>query len=661
MRPLRVLHVSPYSAGAWAYGGIPRIAHALTSGLVAEGHAVTLCTTDAGDAGSRLNGAPRSSRPRQLTEDGCETHVFPNLSNRLAYHAQLFLPLGLHRFLAAHRHEFDVAHLHACRNVPGVIAGRHLRSAGVPYVLAPNGTAPNIERRHLAKRAFDWLAGRELLDGATCVLAVSEAERRQLLALGVDHDRIRIVPNPINLDELRPRRARPQRPADASPLIAYLGKITPRKRVDTLIRAFAHLRSAHHDFAHARLVIAGNDMGGGREARRVAETWRVESSVDFPGLLRGDDRLELLARADVVAYASEDEIFGLVPLESILCGTPVVVADDSGCGEIIERVGGGITVPPGNVPALVRALVEIVSGGDAHASVAAAQQRVQALFSHRVVCRQLADVYREVIEQARLVEDPAASHVSAIRPAMSSRRPLSRLKTLALVPAHNEAANLPRVIADLRAHCPHADILVVDDGSSDGTADVLQTLGVRWLAWRQRRGIGAAIRAGLRYASRAGFDIVVRVDADGQHGADEIDEVVRPIDAAQADVVLGCRQAMPRSRQRGAVAFSKWLLDRSLSTITRRRVTDATSGFCALGPQAIRVLAEHHPTGYPEPELRLFLSRNGLSVIEVPVQSRRRLSGRTSLTPGRVATAAARVLLAMIIVPLRPTVVPPGD
>jgi glycosyltransferase involved in cell wall biosynthesis len=670
MRPLRVLHVTPYSAGAWAYGGIPRVAHALTSGLAAEGHAVTVCTTDAGDATARLNGAPRAWRPKQLMVDGCETQVFPNLSNRLAYHAQMFLPLGLGRFLADHRGEFDIAHLHACRNVPGAIAGRHLRAAGVPYVLAPNGTAPNIERRHTAKRIFDLIAGHELMRGAARVIAVSDAERRQLLALGVDHGRIRVVPNPIDFSQLTPRLEKPARAANASPLIAYLGKITPRKRVDTLIRAFAHLRTAHAEFANARLVIAGNDMGAGREARRLAAAWRVESCTDFPGLLRGRARLDLLASADVVAYASEDEVFGLVPLESILCGTPVVVADDSGCGEIIERIGGGLCVPPGDVPALARALADLVSG-TADLSIATAQERVEAQFSHRVVCRQLVDVYHDVIDTA-LAQGRSARHMSIDGPtkvgphvaagsAPPSAGQSTPLKTLAIIPAHNEAANLPRVVADLRAHCPYAAILVVDDGSSDGTRDVLTTLGVRWLAWRERRGIGAAIRAGLRYASRAGFDVVVRVDADGQHGADEIDEVIRPIYDAQADVVLGCRRATPRSRQRGGVAFIKWLLDQCLSAITRRRVTDATSGFCALGPQAIHVLAEHHPTGYPEPELRLFLSRNDLRVTEVPVQARTRLSGRTSLTPGRVATAAARVLLAMIIVPLRPTVLPPGD
>ena len=95
------------------------------------------------------------------------------------------------------------------------------------------------------------------------------------------------------------------------------------------------------------------------------------------------------------------------------------------------------------------------------------------------------------------------------------------------------------------------------------------------------------------------------------------------------------------------------MLAACLSTITGEQVTDPTSGFCALGPRAVRLLAEHHPTGYPEPELRLFLNSNGLRTVEVPVCGRSRLVGTTTLTPGRMTAAGARVLLAMIVVPLR--------
>ena len=75
--------------------------------------------------------------------------VFPNVSNWLAYHAQFFTPIGLNRYLREHAHEFDVAHLHACRNVPGAMAAHHRGARGVPFILAPNGTAPRLERRFL--------------------------------------------------------------------------------------------------------------------------------------------------------------------------------------------------------------------------------------------------------------------------------------------------------------------------------------------------------------------------------------------------------------------------------------------------------------------------------------------------------------------------------
>jgi glycosyltransferase involved in cell wall biosynthesis len=672
MKRLRVLHVTPYFAGAWAYGGIPRLADALAGGLAQLGHTVTVCTTDAADAEHRLHGASRTFRawPATLREDGVIVRTFPNVSNRLAYHAQLFLPMGLAAYLRRHRHEFDIAHLHACRNLPGIIAGRHLRAAGIPYVVAPNGTAPVIERRHVAKQVVDLLAGRALLRGAARVIAVTGAEATQLRALGVAADAIRVVPNPIDLRELPAMAAPASLPTDAGPVVAYLGKLTPRKRVDVLIRAFAGLRATDARFARAQLVIAGNDMGAGQQARAVVDECGLSACTTFPGLLRGDARFRLLARADVVAYAGEDEIFGLVPVEAILSGTPVVVANDSGCGEIVSQIGGGLLVPPGDGDALGSAIARALTPREAGLDMAAAAARVRERFSHAQVCAQLADVYREaVLERGHRASLPATA-----APRLEPRRGVSsdataaittagahRGRMLAVIPAHNEAANLPRVVADLRAHHPAVDVLVVDDGSCDGTRHVVEDLGVSWLAWDERRGIGAAIRAGLRYAARNGYDVVVRVDADGQHGADDIEEIVRPILDARAEVVLGSRYVERRPTPTGAIAFVQWMLDGCLSTITRRKVTDSTSGFCALGPHAIRMLAEHHPTGYPEPELRLFLSRNAMRVLEVPVQTRQRLSGRTSLTPVRVAAAAARVLLAMVIVPLRPTVQPPGD
>jgi glycosyltransferase involved in cell wall biosynthesis len=392
--------VTPYSAGAWAYGGIPRLADTIARGLARRGHDVTVCTTDARDSESRLASPAGYSRWRAwpaASTDGVECLIFPNISNRLAYRLQLFLPLGLDKYLKRNAGRFDVAHLHACRNVPGVIAARHLRRQKVPYVIAPNGTAPRIERRRLSKLAFDLVAGRRVLDDAARVVAVSKAECRQLADLGVPAEAIRLIPNPLDLSEF----AQPPVPGvfrgrfglPAGRVVLFLGKLTPRKRLDVLVRAFA--RTARTD---TFLVIAGNDMGALGATQSIVRTLGLDNRTFFTGLLRGQERLDALAAADVVVYPSEHEIFGLVPLEALLSGTPVVVADDSGCGEIVGATGGGRVVALGDAVALAGAIDEVLSDPARWRREAAdAATRVRTLYGDEVVCARLEQLYCELV------------------------------------------------------------------------------------------------------------------------------------------------------------------------------------------------------------------------------------------------------------------------
>jgi glycosyltransferase involved in cell wall biosynthesis len=270
----------------------------------------------------------------------------------------------------------------------------------VPYVLAPNGTAPILERRLAAKRLFDVIAGRDVLTRASRVIAVSHAEHRQLCDLGVSTAALRLIPNPVDLDEfgdVAPRGHFRQRYGLGSqPVVLFLGKITPRKRVDDLVQAFARLERHH-----AVLVIAGNDMGGTVKTRALIQTYGLEQRCILTGLLRSNERLEALAEADVVVYPSEHEIFGLVPLESLLSGTPVIVADDSGCGEIVRATGGGLLVPVGDVAALAGAIERILDGpSEWRAAAAKAGTRVKDLYGAAAVCDDVEALYREMVAAA---------------------------------------------------------------------------------------------------------------------------------------------------------------------------------------------------------------------------------------------------------------------
>src|SRR6266542_504082 len=334
MTALRILHVVPYYEQAWAYGGIPRLATAMTRALARRGHHVTVCTTDVRDQDSR------AARDRARA-DGVDVRVFPNVSNALAYHHQLFTPIGMRSFLRSSAHSFDVAHIHACHNLPAVMAASALSRAGVPYVVQPNGTALPIERRILAKQIFARTAGRRLLRDAARVIAVSNAEGTHLRELGVDDSRIMLIPNPVDDAEFAtipdPSQFRGTLGIGREPLVVFLGKLTPRKGVIDLVRAFASSTTPG-----AVLAIAGNDMGVGSRVTELVRQLGLQRRVFMTGLLAGPVRLAALAAADVVVYPSRDEIFGLVPLEALLCGTPVVVCDDSGCGEIVTSVGGGV-------------------------------------------------------------------------------------------------------------------------------------------------------------------------------------------------------------------------------------------------------------------------------------------------------------------------------
>jgi glycosyltransferase involved in cell wall biosynthesis len=139
-------------------------------------------------------------------------------------------------------------------------------------------------------------------------------------------------------------------------------------------------------------------MGYGPELERLVDSLGIRDRTLMTGLLTARTRLEAMADADVVCYPSKDEIFGLVPIEALLSGTPVVVADDSGCGEIIGEVGGGRVVRQGDVEALTAAVADLVeASGVWRARARDAAGLVRARYGADVICDRLETVYHEVL------------------------------------------------------------------------------------------------------------------------------------------------------------------------------------------------------------------------------------------------------------------------
>jgi glycosyltransferase involved in cell wall biosynthesis len=229
-------------------------------------------------------------------------------------------------------------------------------------------------------------------------------------------------------------------------------------------------------------------------------------------------------------------------------------------------------------------------------------------------------------------------------------------QTLVMMPAYNEAETVAAVVAEVRAAMPGADVLVVNDGSRDETAARAAEAGATVLDLAINLGIGGAVQAGYRYAAERGYERAVRVDADGQHPASEIAKLLERLDQGDADLVIGSRflettegAFRPTRLRRLGIGFYA----RLIGLITRRRVTDPTSGFRAANRKTIVRFAQRFPEDYPEPESLVYAHRLGLRVAEVPVTMAERRASASTINAPVGAYYAIKVTLAILIDLLR--------
>lgn len=233
-------------------------------------------------------------------------------------------------------------------------------------------------------------------------------------------------------------------------------------------------------------------------------------------------------------------------------------------------------------------------------------------------------------------------------------------EVLVVIPAYNEQECIQEVVNGVRCHIPVADVLVVDDGSSDETSRCVLESGADLIRLPYNLGVGAALEVALRHAEELGYAYALRLDADGQHDPKDAIRLLSAVRRGEADVSIGSRflplegpgrhgrpQATP-VRALGIKVFSVLV-----SLLIRQPISDPTCGLRCFNRKAMRYLARHHPQDYPEVESMVVLHRAGFRLKELPVEIYPRLGGVSSISTWKAVYYVFRVMLAASIAAVR--------
>ena len=384
---MRILHVVPTYYPAVRYGGTIRAVHELARAQAARGHDVHAFTTNVDGPGSSdvPLGVP-------VNIDGVQVRYFSTGAGRRIYRSPT-MGQALDYALPG----FDIAHLHSVYLWPPTRAASAARRLRTTYVLAPHGmlVADLIRRKSASlKRAWISLFERRNVNAAAAVHVTSDVEADELLKLGFRPRHTAVVPNGV---EPPPPECNPS-PAAGKPYVLFLGRVNWKKGLDRLIPAMRHL-------PHTELVIAGNDEENYRpQMEALARENGVAERIRFIGAVGDREKWRLITSARLLALPSYNENFGIVVLEAMAAGCPVVVTPEVGLAAAVRESGAGLVVP--GIPAeLAEAMRALLADESMRARLGAAGREAARGYSWSAIAEKMDEVYlactgRNVVREA---------------------------------------------------------------------------------------------------------------------------------------------------------------------------------------------------------------------------------------------------------------------
>lgn len=316
---MKILQVVSFFKPSWEAGGTVRVCYEISKKLLEKGHLITVYTTD----GFKYRLKVKKNTP--VFVDNMPVYYFRNVSNLLA-RKNICIPYFLPYIAKKEIKNFDIIHMHTFRGPISIPVWYYAKNYHIPYIIQPHGSLQTIGKRRL-KKFYDKVLGYRILKEASRVIALTKTEANQYRRMGVNEDKIEIIPNGVNLSEYKnlPKRGkfRKKYSIEGENIILYLGRIHKSKGIDLLVKAFSDLIK---ELKHTKLVIIGPDDGYAIELVNLMQKLHLGDKVIFLGFVDHKEKLAALVDADIFVTPSFYG-FPVTFLEAMACGTPIITTN----------------------------------------------------------------------------------------------------------------------------------------------------------------------------------------------------------------------------------------------------------------------------------------------------------------------------------------------
>ena len=330
------------------FGGTVNASYNLSLELSRAGHDVTIISTDYGFDKDYID---------SIREKGVEVIVFPCVFNIASF---LYSP-GMVKWLNIHIKSFVIVHMHNFRTYQNIKTYNAANKYSVPYVLQPHGSLPLLSQKTRLKRIFDFLWGNKIKNNSSCLIAVSDIELNHFINAGVNNEKIDLIHNGVNFfssNNFVEGVFKQQNCLDKENLILFLGRIHKLKGLEFLIHSFKMLLDENPNIK-INLAIVGPDDGPKKDLEKLVDSLKIKAYVKFIDYTK--NVADAYSAANVLVYPVKYEIFGLVPFEAVMCGTPVIVTKQSGCAKLIEEANCGFVVDFGDYDDLKNKMLYLIN------------------------------------------------------------------------------------------------------------------------------------------------------------------------------------------------------------------------------------------------------------------------------------------------------------